>query len=78
MSDYTLNTNRVSYRGGLALATPLAVDLRASGGTTVRATYIEGSMAEFGRARYTIDGATYELQRNGELVPVAEQNRRAA
>ena len=75
---YTLISPRVSYHGGLALATPLAVDLRAPGGATVRAEYIEGSMAEFGRARYTIDGATYELQRNGELVLIAEQKRRAA
>ena len=44
----------------------------------VRADYIEGSMAEFGRARYTIDGETYELQRNGDLVPVRQQERRAA
>ena len=78
MSDYTLTSNRVSYRGGLALATPLAVDLRALGGATVRADYIEGSMAEFGKARYTIDGETYELQRNGDLVRVAAQERRAA
>jgi len=78
MSDYTLNSTRVSYHGGLALATPLAVELRAPGGATVRADYIEGSMAAFGRARYTIDGATYELQRSGQLVPVAEQKRRAA
>lgn len=77
MSDYTLISTRVSYHGGLALATPLAVDLRAPGGGLVRATYIEGSMAEFGRARYTIDGATCELQRSGQLVLIAEQKRRA-
>ncbi len=78
MSDYTLISSRVSYHGGLALATPLAVDLRAPGGGVVRATYIEGSMAEFGRARYTIDGATYELQPSGNLVLVTRQERRAA
>jgi hypothetical protein len=78
MSNYTLNSTRVSYYGGLALATPLAVDLQAPGGGVVRADYIEGSMAAFGRARYTIDGATYELQRSGQLVLIAEQKWRAA
>ncbi len=78
MSDYTLTSSRVSYHGGLAFATPLAVELRAPGGGTVRADYIEGSMAEFGRARYTIDGQIYELQRNGDLVAVASRERRAA
>lgn len=78
MSDYILTSDRVSYHGGLALATPLAVDLRAPGGAIVRATYIEGSMAAFGRARYTIDGEAYELQRSGALERVAAQERRAA
>ena len=75
---YTLNSNRVSFHGGLALATPLAVDLRAPGGALVRADYIEGSMAAFGKARYWVDGETYELQRNGDLVRVVAQGRRAA
>ena len=76
--SYTIPPNRVSYHGGLALATPLAVDLLAPGGATVRAEYIEGSMAAFGRARYTIEGETYELQRNGDLVRVANEERWAA
>ncbi len=78
MSDYTLRSNRVSYHGGLALATQLAVDMHAPGGAIVRATNIEGSMAAFGRARYTIDGEAYELQRSGALERVAAQERRAA
>ena len=75
---YTLISSRVAYHGGLPFTAPLACDVADAAGTIERAEYVAGSMLDYGAARYTIDGATYELQRNGELRPVANKERRAA
>ena len=69
---------RVSYHGRLPFAAPLACDVADAAGVLHRAEYVPDSMLEYGHARYTIDDQTYVLQRNGELVAVAEQERRAA
>ena len=69
---------RVAYHGGLPFTAPLACDVADAAGVLHRAEYVPGSMLEYGHARYTIDGQTYELQRNGELRPVANEERRAA
>ena len=69
---------RVSYHGRLPFAAPIAIDVCAADGATARATYVDGSMQAHPGARYTIDGALYELGRDGVLRPVANEERRAA
>ena len=73
-----LSLARITYHVRLPLTAPLACDVADAAGVLHRAEYVAGSMLEYGHARYTIDDQTYELQRNGELVAVAEQERRAA
>ncbi len=75
---YALISSRVAYHGGLPFTAPLACDVTDAAGVLHRAEYVPDSMLDYGHARYTIDGQTYELQRNGVLVAVAEQERRAA
>ena len=69
---------RVSYHGRLPFAAPIAIDVRAADGATARATYVEGSMQAHPGARYLIEGALYELGRDGVFRPVANEERRAA
>ena len=69
---------RVSYHGTLPFACPLAIDVRCADGAIHRATYVDGSMQDCPGARYIVNGVVCELGRDGVLVPVAQEERRAA
>ncbi len=74
----TITTSGITYDGALPFSAPFTLTVRAADGATARATYVEGSMQAHPGARYVIEGALYELGRDGVLRPVANEERRAA
>ncbi len=76
---YQMITTTTLYDGALPFAAPICARvIGCEGGTSHRATYVENSMLEHPGAHYLIEGAVYELGRDGVLRPVASEERRAA
>ena len=67
-------STRARYDRGLQYSTPVALQVCDAAGLTVRATYVDNSLAAFGRALYRIGDAEYVLWPSGalELVDAAE------